>query len=59
MCESARSSAIYFEVEDTGVGIDAAALPHLFEPFTQADSSTSRRFGEPGWALTFKNWRNS
>jgi PAS domain S-box-containing protein len=43
---------LYFEVSDTGIGIDPRDLDRIFEEFTQVDSSTTRKYQGSGLGLT-------
>jgi two-component system, sensor histidine kinase and response regulator len=46
------SGLLHFAIQDTGVGIEKAKADRLFEPFVQADQSTTREFGGTGLGLT-------
>ena len=53
---SESRSEIAFRIDDTGIGIKEAHREEIFNKFTQADESTTRRFGGTGLGLTICKW---
>jgi heavy metal sensor kinase len=56
MVRGVRADRILIEVRDTGIGIPAEAIPHIFERFYRVDSSRAKEVEGVGLGLNFAKW---
>ena len=52
LSETATSSIVRFSIKDSGIGFDATTARAIFEPFRQADGTTTRKYGGTGLGLS-------
>src|SRR5207247_318411 len=50
-CNEGKSPSLVIRIEDSGVGIHSKQIAGIFEPFTQADGTSTRKYGGIGMGL--------